>query len=115
MELAPYLAAGGRGWGAAVSTPTAAELLGELLLQGLRLAEGVAAGPHWFSPPPRDLLAPLWERWAQRGLALPSGRRLALTARGRLQLDRLAAQAVAHVAAARDAPVLTAAWPDGRA
>ena len=114
VEIAPYLAAAGRGWGAAVSAPTAAELLGELLLQGMRLAEGVDAGPRWFSPPLKDLLAPLWDRWAQQGLALPSDRRLALTARGRLQLDRLAAQAVAHVAAARDAPVLTAAWPDGR-
>ena len=113
VELAPYLAAGGRGWGATVSAPTAADLLGELLLQGLRLAEGVEAGPPWFSPPLKDLLAPLWDRWVQRGLALPSGRRLALTARGRLQLDRLAAQALAHVAAARDAPVLTEAWPDG--
>ena len=113
VEVAPYLAAGGGGWGAAVSTPTAAELLGALLLQGLRLAEGVEAGPRWFSPPLEDLLAPLWARWVQRGLALPSGRRLALTARGRLQLDRLAAQAVAHVAAARDAACLTAAWPDG--
>ncbi len=112
-EIAPYLAASGRDWGAAVTAPTATELLGEFLLQGLRLAEGVEAGPPWFSPPPRDLLAPLWERWAQRGLALPSGRRLALTARGRLQLDRLAAQALAHVGAARDAAVLTAAWPDG--
>ena len=113
VATAPYLAASGRGWGAAVSAPAATELFGELLLQGLRLAEGVEAGPHWFSPSPKDLLAPLWERWAQRGLALPSGRRLALTARGRLQLDRLAAQAVAHVGA-RDAAVLTAAWPDGR-
>ena len=113
VEIAPYLAAGGRGWGAAVSAPTATELLGELLLQGMRLAEGVEAGPRCFSPPLKDLLAPLWDRWAQRGLALPSDRRLALTARGRLQLDRLAAQAVAHVAAARDATVLTAAWPDG--
>ena len=113
VEIAPYLAASGRGWGAAVSTPTAAELLGELLLHGLRLAEGVAAGPRWFSTPLGDLLAPLWDRWVQRGLALPPGRRLALTARGRLQLDRLAARAVAHVGAARDAAVLTAAWPDG--
>ena len=113
VELAPYLAAGGRGWGVAVTTPTAAELLGELLLQGLRLAEGVEAGPHWFSPPLEDLLAPLWDTWAQSGLALPAGRRLALTARGRLQLGRLAAQAAAHVAAARDAAVLAAAWPDG--
>ena len=113
VEIAPYLAASGRGWGAAVSAPTATELLGELLLQGLRLAEGVDAGPRWFSPPLKDLLAPLWDRWAQQGLALPSDRRLALTARGRLQLDRLAAQAVAHVARARDAPALTAAWPEG--
>ena len=113
VEIAPYLAAGGRGWGAAVSAPTATELLGELVLQGMRLAEGVEAAPRWFSPPLEDLLAPLWGRWAQRGLALPSDRRLALTARGRLQLDRLAAQAVAHVAAARDAAALTAAWPDG--
>ena len=114
VEIAPYLAAGGRGWGATVSAPTATELLGELLHQGMRLAEGVEAGPHWFSPPLRDLLAPLWDRWAQRGLALPSDRRLALTPRGRLQLDRLAAQAVAHVAAARDAAALTATWPDAR-
>ena len=113
VELAPYLAASESGWGAAVSTPTAADLLGELLLHGLRLAEGVEAGPRWLAPPLEDLLAPLWERWAQRGLALPARRRLALTARGRLQLDRLAAQAMAHVAAARDAAVLTAAWPDG--
>ena len=115
VELAPYLAASGRGWGATVSPPTPAELLGDLLLQGLRLAEGVEAGPHWLSPPLEDLLAPLWERWARRGLALPSGPRLALTARGRLQLGRLAAQAVAHVRAARDAALLTAAWPDGNA
>lgn len=114
VEIAPYLAAGGRGWSAAVSAPTAADLLGELLLHGLRLAEGVEAAPHWFSPPLEDLLASLWERWAQRGLALPSGRRLALTERGQLQLERLAAQAAAHIAAARHAAVLTAAWPDGR-
>ena len=114
VEIAPYLAASGSGWGAAVSAPTATELFGEFLLQGLRLAEGVEAGPHWFSPRLEDLLAPLWERWAQRGLALPAGRRLALTARGRLRLERLAAQAVAHVAATQDAAVLSAAWPDGR-
>ena len=114
VEVAPYLAAGGRGWGAAVSAPTAAELLGELLLHGLRLAEGVEAGLPWFTPPLRDLLAPLWDRWVQRGLALPPGQRLALTTRGRLKLDRLAAQAVAHVAAARDPPALTAEWPGGR-
>ena len=113
VELAPYLAATRRGWGATVSAPTAAEMLGDLLLHGLRLAEGIAAGPHWFSPPPGELLAPLWERWAHRGLALPSGRRLALTPRGRLRLDRLAAQALAHVAAAPDAASLTAVWPDG--
>ena len=115
VEIAPYLAGGGRGWGAAVSAPTGADLLGELLLQGLRLADGVEADPHWFSPPLDDLLAPLWERWAQRGLALPSGPRLALTTRGRLQLERLAAQAVAHIGAARGAAVLTTAWPDGGA
>ena len=113
-ETASYLAAGGRGWGAAVSAPTAADLLGELLLLGLRLAEGVEAGLRWCSPPLGDLLALLWGRWVQKGLALPPGRRLALTARGRLQLDRLAAQAAAHIAASRDATALTAEWPDGR-
>ena len=113
-EIMPYLAAGGRGWGAAVSAPTAAELLGEQLLQGLRLAQGVAAGAGWFTPSPARVLAPLWDRWAAQDLAQPPGRRLALTPRGRLQLDRLAAQAMAHLAAAQPprAPALSAVWPD---
>jgi len=113
VDIVPYLAAAGRGWGATVSAPSTAELLGEYLLHGLRLAKGVEAGPRWCTPSPAHLLAPLWDEWADRGLALPPGRRLALTPRGRLQLDRLALQAVAHVAAAQDAGVLQAAWPDG--
>ena len=113
VELRPYLAAAGRGWAAAVRAPAAAELLAECLRRGLRLAEGVAAGPGWLTPSLARLLGPLWEEWERQGLALPPGRRLALTPRGRLQLDRLAAQAEALLAAAwpPDAAA-AAAWPE---
>ena len=112
-EIPPYLAASGRGWGATVNAPSAAELLGDYLLHGWRLEEGVEAGPRWCTPSPGHLLAPLWDEWTDLGLALPPGRRLALTPRGRLQLDRLAAQAMAHLGATQPhgGTVLTAAWP----
>lgn len=116
VELRPYLAARGRGWGAAARAPAAAELLAECLRQGLRLAEGVAAGPGWLTPSLARLLAPLWDAWERQGLALPAGRRLALTPRGRLQLNRLAAQAEARLAAAWPPDATAAAtWPEAEA
>lgn len=113
VELRPYLAAADRGWAAAARAPATAELLAECLRRGLRLAEGVAAGPGWLTPSLARLLGPLWEDWERQGLALPPGRRLALTPRGRLQLDRLAEQAEALLAAAwpPDAAA-AAAWPE---
>ena len=116
-EILPYLAANGGGWGAKVSTPSAVDLLAEYLLQGLRLAAGVAAGRCWFRPSPARLLAPLWDQWVGQGLALPADRRLALTPRGRLQLDRLVAQAMAALDAAQPPgpPELVAAWPEASA
>lgn len=118
VELQPYLAACGRGWAAKARAPAPAELLGAALRRGLRLAEGIAADPGWLTPPPARLLGPLWEEWERRGLALPAGERLALTPRGRLQLDRLADQAEAHLAAAGQRPggsAPAASWPAGGA
>ncbi len=114
VELQPYLAANGRGWAAAARAPAPAELLAAALRRGLRLAEGIAADPGWLTPPPARLLGPLWEEWERRGLAFPAGDRLALTPRGRLQLDRLADQAAARLAAAGQRPggsAVAASWP----
>ena len=112
--VAPYVAAAGRGWGAAATRLTPAELFVEHLLHGLRLAGGVPAD-GWFTPSPARLLHPLWEEWQEAGLAQPRHRRLVLTQRGRLQLNRLAAQAAAHLEAAAmpGAAALVADWPDG--
>lgn len=116
VELRPYLGARGRGWAAAARAPAAAELLTECLRQGLRLAEGVAAGPGWLTPSLARLLGPLWDAWERQGLALPPGRRLALTPRGRLQLNRLAAQAGARLAASWPPDATAAAtWPEAGA
>lgn len=114
VALQPYLAAGGRGWAAAASAPAPAALLASALRQGLRLAEGIAADPGWFTPSLTHLLGPLWEEWERRGLARPAGERLALTPRGRLQLERLAAQAETRLAAAGQRPGgVAASWPAG--
>lgn len=115
--LDSYLAGRDRGWGCRAEPVSARDLLVEHLLQGLRLADGIAAEPGWYRPSPATLLGGLWERWRKRGLAhrphFPNAR-LALTARGRLQLDALMAAAsdcIEH--AARGCQRLVACWPDG--
>lgn len=116
VELQPYLAASGRGWAGVARAPAPAALVAAYLRDGLRLAEGVAAAPGWFTPSLLQCLGPLWDTWQRQGLARPPGRRLALTPRGRLLLDRLAAQAESHLAAGPPpaAPALTATWPERR-
>lgn len=115
--LASYLAARDHGWGCATEPVSARDLLVEHLLQGLRLTDGIAAESDWYRPSPAALLGGLWERWRKRGLAhrpRPPHARLALTARGRLQLDALAAAASDRLEqAARGCERLVARWPDG--
>ena len=112
--LDDYLAGCGRGWGCAAEPVSARELLVEYLLQGLRLSTGIADDPGWFRPQPDALLGELWRRWQRHGLARRHNLRLALTARGRLQLDGLMATASDHLEqAARSGERPVAAWPDG--
>ena len=113
-SLERYLAGSGRGWGCAVDPLSARDLLVEHLLQGFRLSAGVAADSAWFRPPPGALLGELWERWQGTGLARRQRGRLALTGRGRLQLDRLMAVAYDHIdEAGGKGERLIASWPDG--
>ena len=113
-SLDAYLAAAGGGWGCTVSPLSARDLLVECLMQGLRLADGIADQPICFRPPPSALLAGLWDRWQRRGLARRERGRLALTARGRLQLDGLMALAYDHLEqTAGKGERLIATWPDG--
>ena len=111
-HLDGYLA--GRGWGSAAEPVSAWELLAEYLLQGLRLTTGIAADPGWFRPRPGALLGELWQYWQRQGLARRHHRRLALTGRGRLQLDGLMAIASDRLEqAARNGERVVASWPDG--
>ena len=113
-ELDRYLASGECGWGCTAEPVSAQDLLVEHLMQGLRLTDGIAARPAWLRPPPGALLGNLWESWQRRGLASRCGARLALTARGRLQLDGLVAAASDYLEKeAGGAEPLLAAWPDG--
>jgi oxygen-independent coproporphyrinogen-3 oxidase len=112
-DIGRYLASRGAGWGCAVEPLSATDLLVEHLLQGLRLTEGIAIEPAWLRPPPDALLGELCKRWQRLGLARRSGTRLALTARGRLQLDGLVAEASGYLdQAASRREGLAAAWPD---
>ncbi len=113
-ELDRYLAGSAAGWGCTPEPVPTQGLLVEHLLQGLRLTDGIDAESAWLRPPPGALLAGLWDRWQRLGLAHRHGARLALTARGRLQLDGLVAAASDHLhsEAGGDQP-LFAAWPDG--
>ena len=109
-----YLAGSGCGWGCTVDPVRARDLLVEHLLQGLRLSAGVAAESAWLRPPPGQLLGALWDRWQKRGLARRQSTRLVLTARGRLQLDRLMVAVADHIDWAADkGERLIASWPDG--
>ena len=113
-ELDHYLAARDRGWGCAVEAVSARDLLVEHLLLGLRLSAGIGDESPCFRPPPGELLGELWRRWQRHGLARRHGARLALTARGRLQLDGLMAMASDHLEQAAGSGVrLAASWPDG--
>ena len=115
--LDSYLAGQGIGWGCNTEPVSARDLLVEHLLQGLRLTDGIAAESEWYRPSPAALLGELWERWRRRGLAHrphPPHARLALTARGRLQLDALMATASDRLEqAGRGRERLVARWPDG--
>ena len=115
--LDAYLGGQERGWGCTLEPVSARDLLVEHLLQGLRLTDGIAAESGWYRPSPAALLGGLWERWRKRGLAhrpLAPHARLALTARGRLQLDALVAAASDRLKhAARGCEPLVARWPDG--
>ena len=112
-QLVPYISAAGAGWGGRVEPLSPAELVADYLLQGLRLAAGLQVGvaEQWFAPSPGQLLAELWERWVAHGLAHPPGRRLALTARGLLQADRLAGQALECLATSPPIAHGPGAWP----
>ena len=115
--LDSYVAGQARGWGCTTEPVSARDLLVEHLLQGLRLTDGIAAESDWYRPSPAALLGGLWTRWRKRGLAHPPHpphARLALTARGRLQLDALVAAASDRLEqAARGCDRLVARWPDG--
>ena len=113
-ELDRYLRGRGRGWGCAAEPVSARDLLVEHLLQGLRLADGIVDDSVRFHPPPGALLGDLWRRWQRHGLARRQSGRLALTTRGRLQLDGLLAMASDHLEqAARRGERAAASWPDG--
>ncbi len=113
-DLDRYLAGCDDGWGCATEPVSARDLLVEHLLQGLRFTAGIAAVSAWFRPPPGTLLGELWRRWRRHGLAHRQSERLALTARGRLQLDGLMAMAIDHLdQAARTGERIVASWPDG--
>ena len=113
-ELDRYLSGCGRGWGCAAEPVSARGLIGEYLLQGLRLSSGIAAESAWLRPRPAALLGELWRRWQRSGLAHRPGERLALTARGRLQLDGLVAAALDQLDVAEHrGERLAASWPDG--
>ena len=109
-----YLAGPERGWGCTPEPVSVPDLLLEHFLHGFRLSAGIPSVSAWIDPSPHTLLAALWERWQRRGLAHRRGRRLALTARGRLQLDGLLAAAGDHLdQLSRRGARLAAAWPDG--
>ena len=112
--LAPYVAAAGCGWGGCAAPVPPADLLMDHLAHGLRLAAGVRAsdGAGWFAPSPAELLAAPWREWVRRGLAYPAGRRLALTADGLLQADRLTTEALATLEEGPAVRYRAAAWPD---
>lgn len=113
-ELHRYLAGRDRGWGCAAEPVSARDLLVEHLLQGLRLAAGIAAETARFRPTPGTLFGELWRRWQRHGLAHRQRERLALTGRGRLQLDGLMAMALDQLDKAADrGERLVASWPDG--
>jgi len=113
-ELERYLAGHDRDWGCAAEPVSARDLLVEYLVQGLRLSDGIVDDSVRFHPPPGALLGELWRRWQRHGLARRQSGRLALTARGRLQLDGLLALASDHLEqAARRGGRAAASWPDG--
>ncbi len=77
--------------------PEARQALGEACFLGLRTAEGISARAleAEFGAPPRGLFGPLIERLLERGLLAESAAGdLALTARGRLLADEVAAEFV---------------------
>lgn len=113
VELDRYLTGRDGHWGCAAEPVSAWDLLVEHLLQGLRLRDGIAAESALFVPPPGALLGELWQHWQRRGLAHRHSGRLALTARGRLQLDGLMAAASESLQEREDrGEELAAVWPE---
>jgi oxygen-independent coproporphyrinogen-3 oxidase len=88
------------------------DFLMETLMMGLRVDTGIegAVFERRLGFAPRALLPGLWERWVESGWAQPPGDRLALTAEGRLMLDRLMGMAM-EALPEDTARSLTLAWP----
>ena len=109
-----YLDGNGDGWACEAEAVSPPDLLLEHVLQGFRLSDGIAAESGWFRPSPAVLFGELWARWRRHGLAHRQGARVALTAHGRLRLDRLTAAASDQLEqAAGGRGRLVASWPDG--
>jgi oxygen-independent coproporphyrinogen III oxidase len=86
-------------WGMEAEEVGPREFLLEVLMMGLRLADGIprALFAGRFGASVEELLPGLWEGWVGQGMAEPGGSSLRLTERGRLVLDGLLSVAAERI------------------
>jgi oxygen-independent coproporphyrinogen III oxidase len=86
-------------WGMEAEPVSPREFLLEVLMMGLRLADGIprALFERRFGKSLEELAPGLWEGWARRGMAVEGGGALRLTEKGRLVLDGLMEQTAARL------------------
>jgi coproporphyrinogen III oxidase-like Fe-S oxidoreductase len=96
-------------WGAQLEPVKPKDFLLETLMMGLRLQTGILtrAFEARFGSSFDEIFPGLWQRWVERGAALPPGERLALSDFGRMVLDGL----LSEIRVDPDERRLQVCWP----